>query len=167
MNSQTAETLEALHSELDNLRRYIAIREKGDARPYMHLGNIAFIPIKQPTHKTPLVVHLGCGIFIEKSDAEVKAKMENILGSIKKQEERIYKNLCHNSQKAEMQNHTCNSTSHIFKPKARLTTFSVRYELPPFIFDNDPRIAVIEHTAAVKRQSESRKICSKFAIERL
>lgn len=162
-----ADTLGTRGSELNNLRRHMAIRERGDPRPYMNLGNVALIPIKQPAEKMPLVVHLGCGIFVEKSDNEVKARIAGALDNIRKLEERVNENQCYNLQNSKKSDATCNNIIALPEQKIKSTAPPARYELPPFIFDNDPHIAVVEHTAATQKRSEPRRIRSKFAIERL
>ena len=166
MNPRAPDALAAVHSELCNLQRHMGIRERGEPRPYMRLGNVALIPTKHPSRE-PLVVHLGCGIFVERSDCAVKARMKSVLDSIKSQKEKFDKNLRDDPQNLEEGNLAYAAVPSDLQQKARAPEASVRYELPPFVFENDPHAAVMEHETAVQKRPKPRRLRSQFAIERL
>ena len=167
MSLLNTDTVNALRNELCNLCRHLAIRERDEPRPYMRLGNIALLPIKRPSQSAPLVVHLGCGIFVEKSDSAIKARMANVLDSIKEQEERLNKELRDSIQNLREEDSVPSVTLLNTQQKTKVSEPSVRYELSSFIFEDDPHTAIVEHKTAIQKRSEPRRIRSQFAIERL
>ncbi|EFO62562.1 Hypothetical protein GLP15_1164 [Giardia lamblia P15] len=167
MTPRAADALAAVRSELCNLQRYMSIRKRGEPRPYVRLGNVALIPVKQPGQEAPLVVHLGCGIFVERSDCAVKERVESVLDSIKSQEDKLDENLRDNPQNLEEGSSACATVPPVLQQKARTPEASVRYELPPFVFENDPHAVVMEHKVTVQKRPKPRRLRSQFAIERL
>lgn len=167
MSLPNIDTVNALRNELCDLRRHLTIRERGKPHPYMRLGNVALLPIKRPSQNAPLVVHLGCGIFVEKSDSAIKARVANVLDSIKEQEERLNKELRNSIQNLREEDSVPSVTLLNTQQKTKVSEPSVRYELSSFIFEDDPHTAIIEHKTAIQKRSEPRRIRSQFAIERL
>ncbi|ESU41181.1 Hypothetical protein GSB_153411 [Giardia duodenalis] len=167
MSLPNIDTVNALRNELCNLRRHLTIRERGKPHPYMCLGNVALLPIKRPSQSAPLVVHLGCGIFVEKSDSAIKARVANVLDSIKEQEERLNKELRDSIQNLREEDSVPSVTLLNTQQKTKVSEPSVRYELSSFIFEDDPHTAIVEHKTVIQKRSEPRRIRSQFAIERL
>lgn len=167
MSLPNIDTVNALRNELCDLRRHLTIRERGKPHPYMRLGNVALLPIKRPSQSAPLVVHLGCGIFVEKSDSAIKARVANVLDSIKEQEERLNKELRNSIQNLREEDSVPSVTLLNTQQKTKVSEPSVRYELSSFIFEDDPHTAIVEHKIAIQKRSEPRRIRSQFAIERL